>query len=391
MGYRFATPGGISVLPRGRLLLNRLEEIQYLYFNGRPEWTTIQKNDLKLFLAYVFYDSPFLNNAIAEKNYRHDNNSDEIFKLYKTENQKDILKMNDFIDEKYIKPDIFNSIKLGLTIIHRICKNKCDGCQNFPDKDIHLLKLIRFKLNNKCIFIDFENHRTYTGWDEFIEKNNLPEGFIFYPESGIYDASKKLSQNITPASYKTEKILKTIENISGIFNWASGLILITGSLIFPLAAPIIYISATVVTGASSFKAYRQIVNLRDMYKYENNVSCTKATSKWIELTISAIGVLVAPCYAFSAITSEINSSIQSTRKALTVFRNGACITQCALEIVRVTLDFINDGFKITSENVLKLRLDLFVAMGLLMPSNYIVNILKVRINQCSINVIYIFK
>jgi len=299
--------------------------------------------------------------------------------------------MNDLIEEKYIKPGLFNSIEVGLTVIHRICKKKCNDCQNFPDKDIHLLQLIRFKLNNKCIFIDFENNRTYNGWDQFLTKNDLPEGFIFYPESGFYDASKKLYQHITPATTKTEQILKTFENISGIFNWAAGIILVGGSFIFPLAAPIMFTAATVVTGTSSFKIYRQIVNLRDMYKYENDVSFTKCASKWIDLAISAIGALTAPLHAFSAITSEVNSTIKSTGKALTVFRNGACITQCALEVVRVTLDFINDGFKLTTENVLKLRLELFFVMGLLMPSSYIEHILKVRINLCSIIVIYIFK
>jgi len=299
--------------------------------------------------------------------------------------------MNDLIKEKYINPNLFINIEVGLTIIHRICKKKCNDCQNFPDKDIHLLKLIRFKSNNRCIFIDFENNRTYTGWDEFIEKNNLPEGFIFYPESGFYDASKKLYQHITPASSKTEKILKAIENTSGILNCVAGVIMFAGGLIFPLAAPIMFTAATVVTGASSFKAYRQIVNLKDMYKHENYVSLTKAASKWIDLAISAIGALAAPLHALSAITSEINSTIKSTGKALTVFRKGACITQCALEVVRVTLEFINDDFKITRENVLKLRLELFFAMGLLMSSNLIENILKVRIDMCSIKVIYISK
>jgi len=282
-------------------------------------------------------------------------------------------------------------VEVGLTIVHRICKKKCEDCQNFPAKDIHKLNLIRLKINNKCIFIDFENNRTYIGWDEFIKNNNLPEGFIFYPKSGVYDASEKLYQNITPASSKTEKILKSAECVSGIFNRASGVILLGANLLFPLGAPVVYTAATIITGASSFKVYRQIVSLRDMHKYENHVPLEKSLSKWAELMVSAIGVLATPLHAHKAITSQVNATFKATGKALAVFHKGACITQCALEIFRVTLDFINDDFKITPKYVLKLRLDVFIVMGLLMSSDHIKSILEVRIDLCSIQVIYIFK
>jgi len=157
--------------------------MQYSYFNGHPEWITIQKNDLKLFLSYIYYGNLSLSNAIENNNYEDDNNSEEIFKLYKHEILKNILKIYKVIEDKFIKP--VNKIDVGVTMIHNICKTSVK-----PAKDIHNYVLNRLKLiDNKRIFIYFQNNRTYTAVDQYIENNNLTEGFLLYPKSLFYDVS----------------------------------------------------------------------------------------------------------------------------------------------------------------------------------------------------------
>ncbi|XP_022162291.1 uncharacterized protein LOC111028070 [Myzus persicae] len=362
-------------LKKGRLLIERLEEIQYSHFNGRPLWTTIQKNDLKLFLACIYYKNPSPSNAIENNNYEDDNNSEKIFKLYEEKIQTQISNVYKTIEEKYIEPDHHSDIDVGVTIIHSICKKKCDTCQNFPAKDIHKHVLIRLKLiNNECIFFDIPNNRRYTSWDQYLKKNDLPEGFMFYPKSGFYDASKNLYQSITPASTHTEKIIETADIASHISNWVGGIALACG-LIFPLAAPIIMMSGALVTASSSYLVVRNIDRIIDMYKYQNHTTGTEVWIHFMNLAIAAIGTIATPFHTL-AIASEASTTVRSSSKALTIFRTTASITQCTLEVFRATLEFIDNDFKLTYENVLKLRLDLFMIMGTLMPSSIVKDILK---------------
>jgi len=363
--------------------LNKLEEMQYICFNGRPEWISLQKNDLKLYIALLYYGYPSPSNAIIEKNYEEDKSSEELFRLYKKEIKNKVLEICELLEEKCI-PRPFSKIEVGVTMIHSICKKKCDDCQNFPKKDIHCYLLLRLKvINNKLIFIDFQKSRTYTSWDDYIENNNLPEGFMFYPHSGFYDSSKTLYQTITPASKSIEQVLKTVDTASSISYIVGSIIEICG-FIFPLSAPIalgsIIIGNTLMTVSSTYQFGREVQNLMDMFRHNINTSATKYLSKYINLAICAIGAITAPIQTIAVVTSEANSTAKLTGKSLTIFQKSACITQCTLGVFRATLDLINGDFKITLEDVLKLRLDLFIVTGFLMGPSLIKNILKVSIH-----------
>ncbi|XP_029343691.1 uncharacterized protein LOC100570684 [Acyrthosiphon pisum] len=354
--------------------------MQYSYFSGRPEWIPLQKNDLKLFLAYTYYGYPSPSNAIVENNYEDEISSEELFKLYKNEIKKKILDMYELIEEKYINPSLFSNIEVGITIVHSICKKKCDTCQHFPKKDIHKWLLLRLKvISNKFIFIDFQNNRTYTGWDEYMENNNLPEGYMFYPNSGFYDASKTLYQTITPASKTTETVFKTADIASYILNSVGGIIFACGSFFLlgtPIGIGLAVTGSALTTVCSSYQFGRHVLQLIDMFKHDVNKFGTNAWKRWIGLSISAIGAIMAPFQAIAAITSEVNSAIQSTGRALTIFGKTACVTQCTLVVFHAALDFIDNNFKITWESVIKLRLEVFVVTGVLMAPSYITDILK---------------
>jgi len=327
-------------------------------------------------MACLYYDYPLPSSAIVENNSTFDHNTEEIFKLYKKEIKNAILNMIVIIEEKFTKH--FDSIEVGVTLIHSICKKKCDTCQNFPEKDIHKWALLRLKWSNdKCIFIDFLKKRTYIGWNDFIDNNNLPEGFMFYPMSGFYDSSQTLYQNITPASKGTEIILKTADIASHILNWVGGVI-VGFNLIFPIATPVVICTGAAISLTSTYQCGRIVNRLKDMYAHNSNI--LRKTQQWINLAIAAIGVIAAPLHVLASITSEVNTTV-TTGKVLTIFRRSACVTQCTLEIFRTTLEFIDNNFKITLESVLRLRLDLFSVTGLMMSGSYIKNILEVNIDM----------
>jgi len=320
--------------------------------------------------------------------------SEELFKLYENETKKKILDVYELIEKKNINLSFISNIEVGITMTHSICKKKCDICHHFPKKDIHKWLLLRLKLiSNKFIFIDFQNSRTYTDWDDYVENNNLPEGYMFYPKSGFYDDSKTLYQTITPTSKPIETILRVADIATCVSNYV-GITLSCGSTFLigtPIGLGLSLVGCALATVASSFQFGRYVQQLYDLFRHDINKFGSKTWKKLIGLSIAAIGVIAAPINAISAIASEVNSTIQSTGKTLTIFRKSACITQCTLEVFRATLDFIDNDFKITLESVLQLRLDVFIVTGSLMAPSYISDILKVNIDMCSIKVIYIFK
>jgi len=329
-------------------------------------------------LAYTYYGFPS-DDKINENSYIEINHTEKFFELYENEAKNNILKLNKNL-EKYITPDYHDNINVGVTMTHSICKDKCDECQDFPNKDIHKWILLRFKsIKNEFYVIDFYHNQIYISWNEYMEKNVLPEGYMFYPNSGVYDASNTLYQTVTPASKKTEKIVKTIDKSVSISNWVGGTILLS-SFIFPIGAPIILVASTALTISNSYDFVRQIQKLHTMYKHTIEISSKQKTQEWINLAISGIGALVSPTFvytAYKAITAEVKTT-QVTSKALNFFQKSSCITQSTLDVFRITLDIIDNNFEITPKNVLRLSLDILCITGIVYSSIHIKNILKVN-------------
>lgn len=371
---------------RGRQLINRLELIQYQFFNGRPEWTNVQFEDLKLFMAYTYYGFPFNEVVDRENNdVQHDNIdnvTDSIFDYYKEEEKQKISNMIQIISKNIIGKNVTH-IYVGFTIIHSICKMQCNVCQDFPAQDIHQWFLLRIKLDfQRVVYIDLLHERTYKNWDDYIENNTLPKGFMFYPELGVYNESAYLTQNLTPPSRNTEKILSSIDLVGKVTTFASGILLGCG-LIFPIMAPLM-LPAAVTTGSSSvWEVGRQISKLSDIGSHNQSLVNKNAVGEWVNLAIATLGVITAPLNAAIRTLQLSNSAIMATRigNSLPVIRNSACITQCSLEVLRLTANILNTNEKLSLKDIISLRLDLFIVTGSLLPMQYIVGFIEVRDNN----------
>lgn len=369
---------------KGHKLFKRLEFLQYSYFDGKPKWTTIQKNDLKLFMAYTYYDYPV--NDDNNENDIDDEIFNDIFMLYQKEDQKNILNMIKKIKNKIVG----SNIEVGVTITYSACNMKCklldttDTCLDFPNKDLHQWKLIRIKLDSQVFFIDFLHRRTYENWDDYMKNNTLPDGYIFYPKSGFYDETAYLLTHITPASKKTKKIIKNVDLSMRISSFVGGLSLACG-LLFPISTPIL-LSAAVTVGASSiWQTGRQSQNLIDIYQHNECLSKQQLCKEWVSLGISAIGSVTAAIplrSALRSVTTEVNLLNNSTIpiQSLSLFQKSACITQCSLEIIHTTLITMDKRSKLRWNDVLLVRLDLFLITGSLVPIKYVIDIIKVSSN-----------
>lgn len=358
-------------------MINRLELLQYQYFDGRPQWTNIEFKDLKLFMAYTYFSSPFdMLEEIIE-------NVDDtcIFKYYKDEEKKCILDMYKIIVEDVLKKKYFN-IEVGVTIVHSICKEKCNVCQDFPRNDIHQWYLIRLKLNCMDVcYIDLLHARTYKNWSDYIENNTLPKGYMFYPESGYYEEKNYLFQNLTPSFKKTETILSCLDLVGTIANFVSG-VLLTGGAIFPIMAPIFIPASITIASCSAYDAGRQISKLTDISQHNQSLIGKKSVEHWINLAISALGVITAPVNVVLRSLEITNTVVVASKlgKSLSMVQKGICITQFSLEIVRFTVNIVNENMQVTLKDLMALRLGLFAVIGSLLPINYIQDVLKVRNN-----------
>ncbi|XP_060858030.1 uncharacterized protein LOC132935478 [Metopolophium dirhodum] len=374
-----------NTIKKALQLIRHLEFLQYSFFDGRPEWTTIKKNDLKLFMAYTYYDYPLNDEHNNDLKDIDGENLDDIFILYNNEIQKSILTMVKKI-EKFIQPnDQCSSIEVGVTITYSICKIKCklldttNACCISPDKDIiHQWKLIRIKVNSQVFFVDFIAGRTYKNWDDYMENNTLPEGNIFYPKSGIYDETNSLIPYTTPASRKSKKILKNVDLSMRLANAVGGLSLIYG-LLNPMTAPLVIFSAASLGSSSIWETGREIQNLIDIYRHKQCLTVSQLCKEWVKLSLTITGAVTAllPVKAIASVTTEVKVITNATKlgKSMALLQKGVSITRYSLEIIHTTLNIMDKKSKLRWEDALSLSLDLFVITGSLAPIKDIQNII----------------
>lgn len=337
-------------------------------------------------MAYNYFGTPVIDN---DEVFDTCDSSKSIFMNYSDEHKLCISNMIKVIRNNFIKPYV-HKIDVGFTLVHSICKKKCDVCHNFPEQDIHQWYLLRIKLSDvKVVYIDLYHNRTYKDWNDYIENNNLPKGYMFYPESGFYDESKYLSQSITPNSRLKHLILSCIDAI-GISSSFASCIILAGGIIFPIMAPALLASAAVtISTASVWDIGRQISNLSDMGKHNESLVSKQASRYWFNLSMSALGAITAPISATVRTLEITNSTFLASKygRSLLLFQRGACISQCSLEILRLYTNVKNNDYKITLLDCLSLRLDMFVVMGTLLPIRYIQSLLKVK-NKSAISIFY---
>ncbi|XP_050442651.1 uncharacterized protein LOC126846865 [Adelges cooleyi] len=377
-------------------LKTRLEQLQYEYFNGRPEWTTVSLGDLNLYIAYTYFGTPFRNDDQMEENVLESfNGTCDIFTQYSNEEQDHINKIVEVIKNNIIKDQLqFTEIEIGATLVHSICKIKCEDCKDFPEKDIHTWCLLRIKINKSITsYIDVSFSRSYDDWKNYLEYNTLPDGYIFYPKSGIYNEADYLEQGYTPAASTHTKVLNTVDVVGRVTSFVSGALMV-GGLFVPVMAPVLLPAAAVAAGSSAWDAGRQINSLVDRGQHNQSLSDAEAGKHWLNLTISTLGVITAPLTAGVKTLELSGSSIIASKygKTLLMLKDGACITQCSLSIIGLTTDIISGVTmkKLLNSILTYLRLDVFVVTGMFLSLPIIRTIYQsvAECFPCSSNMLY---
>lgn len=329
-------------------------------------------------MAYTYYGSPFNANEDSDSdiNTQMNNINEDIFDYYKDDEKQNIINMINIIKTaiKNTGPNVY----VGMTITHSVCEMKCNSCQDFPAKGIHQWYLLRIRQDELCIYIDFHHKRLYKDWNDYINNNTLPAGYMFYPESGFYDDSKYLIQHLTPSSRQSAKILKAIDLVGHVSNFVSGAFLGAG-LVFPILSPILIPSATVITSFSTWKAVREICQLSDLNQHSESLISKEANKHWIKLAIASLGIITAPLNA-TVRTLKLNDSLDMTTKigkSLCFAQKSASLAHCSLEIIHLGSNILNTR-QVTFNEVMCLRLDVFVVSGLMLPVHNAHAIIEVR-------------
>lgn len=327
--------------------------------------------NLKLFMAYTYFGYPFIENEeINESN-------DDLFSYYSNEIKELITDMCDIIKTKMIK-QCDSNIEVGITITHSVCAIKCDVCNNFPDQDVHQWYLIRIKLNNLNVScIDLHHGRTYNNFEDYINNNSLPKGILFCSVSGYYEESDYLSSYLTPPSKTSEKILSGLDIFGKAATFSSSILLASG-LVFPVMAPVLIPASITIGSISAYDAGRHIYKLADLSQHNQSLISKKASKIWFDLGISTLSVVTAPMTTALKTLQLSESALMASRlgKSLTILQSSVCITQCSLEVIRLSMIIKQE--KLTMRDLMSLRLDLFIVIGSVLPITFFQNIMEVR-------------
>jgi len=300
----------------------------------------------------------------------------DLFENYISEIKLCILDMVSIINNNIIKKHV-PYIEVGFTFTHSICKKECDVCHQFPNKDVHEWRLLRIKLENTNVaYVDLHHKRTYKDWNDYKDNNNLPEGYLFFPEFGFYDEAKYLIQDLTPCSKEIETIVNTIDLVGRVTNFTSG-ILMCGGLLFPIMSPVVIPMSLVSSTCSLWDFGRQIHHLTDIFQHNQSLFDKNSSEYWCNLMIATLGVITAPMIGIIKKLEMTNVAFMrgNIGKSLSLIQKGACVMQSSFEVVRIFTK-INDS-QFTLMDIMLLRLDLFLVLGSLLPIFEIEEILKV--------------
>lgn len=320
-------------------------------------------------MAYIYFGSP---NTVREDT----NGPDDLFSCYTPEEAKHILKVINIVNNNIIKSNI--TIEVGITFTHSICQKICEVCWDFPNKSIHQWCLFRIKLNDDITYIDPHHIRTYRSWNDYLKNNNLPKGIMFHPELGYYDESKMLVHTITPASRLVSKTLQKIDLLGNVMNCISGVFL-AGGLMFPILAPVLIPSSVLSASTNMYSATRSVSKITDLVQHNETLSSPKGYQHLMDLGISILGTITALGNGMQ-MSSKFKSStmfLTNFGKSLSTINAGACILQCTMEVINLSIRIMNNK-KLTIRDVITLRLDLFVVIGILWPAQRIIHIFEVR-------------
>lgn len=318
-------------------------------------------------MAFIYFGPP---------EYKDCDESHDIFSFYEQKKKKRISVIFNIINEKIIK---FKSgtIKVGITITYSICEDKCDDSlvkHNYYNKyKIHKWILLRVQLDDDIVYIDLHFNRTYTNWKDYLENNNLPIGIMFYPEKGYYDESKYLNFNITPASKKIKKNLKTIDKLVNTGDFISNLFVI-GGIAFPIFQPIIVPMCATSVILNTYLSSRSYFKILDL-KQHNQLNSTEGNLQIIDFLFSLFGTATNLGNGLK-LTSRF-TNLTKMRKSLLTIQAGTNILRCSTEILRISIKIKNNLY-LTTQDFIEISLHLFIAVGTILPIQKIREMIKVR-------------
>lgn len=357
--------------------MNKLETLQFEYFDGRPEWIELSVSNLGLYMAITYFGHPKIASDTDNENYE----DSDMFQLYENEEKYCINDMVKIIQEKIIGKT--TKVEVGFTMVHSICQPKCASCTSDEELNAHVWYLLRIKKIRSVAYIDLSHKSTYKDFNDYIKNNELPSGFMFFPKSGMYEESNYLDSKLTPPSRKGSLVLNILDTIGQWLTCSAGLVLGAG-LFFPAISPVLFTTAAVVSSsACGYDVVRQSSKLASFAKHNISLNDRKVMGHWINLVISALGVITGPASAVEkCIGINSISVLRAGRvgKSISTLYKGAYIAQFALQLIRSTRQVLNEGNGITLKNLISLRLDLFVVVGSLLPTNVVQQFLEVRNN-----------
>uniref|UniRef100_A0A914P7K2 ZZ-type domain-containing protein n=1 Tax=Panagrolaimus davidi TaxID=227884 RepID=A0A914P7K2_9BILA len=165
--------------------------------------------------------------------------------------------------------------------------------------------LIRLKKSDQCYFIE-KKCRTYHSWDDFLDKNKIPEATMCYPMDGWYSPDTNgycLLEFTHSANCDTErKIVETCDKVADV----GGAVCVALSIVTLPFCPAVSTALMVPAAAAGiYDAGRSSYKLYDRYEHDETVNPLKsaeAAGCWLSLagTVFAAGSYIGAKHLISA-------------------------------------------------------------------------------------------
>ncbi|CAD6187179.1 unnamed protein product [Caenorhabditis auriculariae] len=195
----------------------------------------------------------------------------------------------------------------------------------------NVLPLVCLRINDdKIIFVE-SSGRAYDGWDDFINKNKMPECFILYPAMGNY----KMEEGVLNLRYdlsRRAKLPSKIIKVSDRSAMGIGIAATVGSIV-GLFTPLAPVAATTLLytaiGTGFYTMARSGYHLVDRATHNENVNPLKSRENFVDwlavaASLASFGAIGGSAYLTVMSTQgvEISQAIEYTVNAA-IFANFA--------------------------------------------------------------------
>ncbi|CAB3400440.1 unnamed protein product [Caenorhabditis bovis] len=343
---------------------------------AKLDWFRISKNNeeecknLARKIGFAFYQYP-TNLPQEERNSLTPDQLEELIKVVEVEASKDGKDSGKKVDKKFVsqfgysKQQEEHILKLRdeLFDINRKQKKLKEGDKNILETKFvfvsffaegaqsNILPLVCICISpTKNLFVE-SSGRAYDGWDDFLDRNKLPECYIIYPNNGFYEIEDKSYLNLRYDVSRKSKFPSRIAKISDRSAMGIGIAATIGSVI-GLFTPLAPVAATTLLytaiGTGVYTMARSGYHIVDRAVHNENINPLRSRENFVDWLAVAASLASFGAIGGSAFLTVMTTEGIEVSQAIEYTVNAAIFANFAVSGIALTASGYNIFEKVAS-------------------------------------------